>query len=169
MKDLKLILLVILLLLSSCGYHFEGGGYLNSDITLVAVEMIDNKSSETGVGVFFTNALIKEIVGKTDTKLVDDKTRADAVLQGKVNSITFDTLSRSTTEAVIDRRISASVDMQLVDNYGNVIWSVKSFITKDEYKVSEDEITDHSNRREALLRISTRTAERLVSKMTTNF
>jgi len=169
MKNLKLILSVLLFVLTSCGYQFQGGGYLNSDITHVAVEMMDNKSSATGAGVAFTNALIKEIVEKTDTKLVDDATKADAVLKGRVNSITFATLSRSTTESVVERRISAKVDMQLVDKDGQIVWSVKNLTSRDEYKVSEDKITDDSNKKDAVLKIATRNAEKAVIRMMNKF
>jgi outer membrane lipopolysaccharide assembly protein LptE/RlpB len=169
MKNLKLILSVLLFVLTSCGYQFEGGGYLNSDVTHVAVEMMDNKSSATGAGVAFTNALIKEIVLKTDTKLVDDATKADAVLKGRVNSITFATLSRSTTESVVERRISANVDMQLVDKDGQIVWSVKNLTTRKEYKVSDFNIADDSNKKDALVWISTRNAEKAIIRMVNKF
>jgi len=169
MKNLKLILSVLLFVLTSCGYQFEGGGYLNSDVTHVAVEMMDNKSSATGAGVVFTNALIKEIAEKTDTKLVDDATKAVAVLKGRVNSITFATLSRSTTESVVDRRISAKVDMQLVDKDGKIVWSVKNFTSREEYKVSKDKITDDSNKRDAVVKIATRNAEKVIIRMMNKF
>jgi len=169
MKNLKLILSVLLFVLTSCGYQFEGGGYLNSDVTHVAVEMMDNKSSASGAGVAFTNALIKEIVEKTDTKLVDDATKAVAVLKGRVNSITFATLSRSTTESVVDRRISAKVDMQLVEKDGQIVWSVKNFTTREDYKVSKDKITDDSNKRDAVVKIATRNAEKVVTRMMNKF
>ena len=168
MKNLKLILSVLLLVLTSCGYQFVGGGYLNSDVTRVAMGTMDNKSSETGAGVIFTNALIKEIMEKTDTKLVDD-TKAVAVLKGKINAITFATLSRSNTQAVVERRVSANVDMQLVDKDEQIIWSVKNFTSNEEYKVSEDKVTDESNKRDALDKIALRTAEKLVSRMMNNF
>jgi len=169
MKNLKLILSVLLFVLTSCGYQFEGGGYLNSDVTHVAVEMMDNKSSATGAGVVFTNALIKEIAEKTDTNLVDDATKAVAVLKGRVNSITFATLSRSTTESVVDRRISAKVDMQLVDKDGKIVWSVKNFTSREEYKVSKDKITDDSNKRDAVVKIATRNAEKVIIRMMNKF
>ena len=169
MKNLKLILSVLLFVLTSCGYQFEGGGYLNSDVTHVAVEMMDNKSAATGAGVVFTNSLIKEILEKTDTKIVDDTTKAVAVLKGRVNSITFATLSRSTTESVVDRRISAKVDMQLVDKDGKIVWSVKNFTSREEYKVSKDKITDDSNKRDAVVKIATRNAEKVIIRMMNKF
>ena len=169
MKNLKLVLFVLLFVLTSCGYQFEGGGYLNSNVTHVAVEMMDNKSAATGAGVVFTNTLIKEILEKTDTKIVDDTTKAVAVLKGRINSITFATISRSTTESVVARRISANVDVQLVDKDGQIVWSVKNLTSREEYQVSKDKITDDSNKRDAVVKISIRNAEKVVLRMMNKF
>ncbi|NOX34026.1 MAG: hypothetical protein GXP56_09865 [Deltaproteobacteria bacterium] len=171
MKNLKWLLSVCVLVfmfLASCGYHFEGGGYIKNDVTRVAVDALKNKSSETGAGITFTNALIREIIQKTDTKVVDES-HASAVLKGKVNAITFATLSRSTTESVIARRVTASVDLKLIGRDGKTIWSVRNFTSYEDYNVSEDMITDETNRKEAVDKIATRIAEKLISKMLINF
>jgi outer membrane lipopolysaccharide assembly protein LptE/RlpB len=171
MKNLKLITILLLFtsaLFASCGYQFEGGGYINSDVTHVAVEMMDNKSSETGADIKFTNALIKEIMEKTDTKITDTS-KAIAILKGKINSITFATLSRSTSESVMERRVTANVDIQLFNKDGKIIWAVKNFSSNEDYKVSDDSITDESNKAEAVNKISIRMAEKIVSKMMNNF
>ena len=168
MKNFKFFLFVFLLIPVSCGYQFEGGGYINNDVVLVAVKMLENKTSEPQADIIFTNALIKEIMEKTDTKIVDEP-RASTVLKGRINAITFATLSRSTTESVIERRITASVDIKLINQDGQIIWAVKNFTSDEEYKVSEDKITDESNKRAAVEKISIRIAEKLVSKMLNNF
>ncbi len=169
MKNLKLILSVLLFVLTSCGYQFEGGGYLNSDVTHVAVEMMDNKSAATGAGVVFTNTLIKEILEKSDTKIVKDTTKAVAVLKGRINSITFAAFSRTTTESVVARRVSASVDMQLVDKDGQIVWSVKNLTSREEYQVSEAKVADDSHKRDAVVKIAKRNAEKVVLRMMNKF
>ena len=169
MKNLKFIWSIFLFSLASCGYQFDGGGYINNDVTRVAVEIMENKSSETGAGITFTNALIQEILQKTDTKVVDES-RATAVLKGTVRSITFTTLSRASTESVIERKVFATVDLKLINKDDDaVIWSVKDFKSDDEYTVSADKITDESNKKEAVDRIAARSAEKLVGKMLVNF
>ena len=171
MKNLKWILVVSLFVLAffvSCGYRFEGGGYIKDDVTRVAVKTLENKSSETGAGITFTNALIREILQKTDTKVVDEAS-ATAVLEGTIKAITFATLSRSTTESVVERRVAATVDLKLTNKDGEVIWSVKDFTSYEEYTVSEDRIIDETNKREAVEKIATRSAEKLISKMLINF
>jgi outer membrane lipopolysaccharide assembly protein LptE/RlpB len=169
MKNLKWILCVVLMVfLAACGYQFEGGGYINKDVTRVAVKAFKNNSSETGAGIAFTNALIQEILQKTDTKVVHES-RASVFLQGTINGITFATLSRSTTESVIERRVSATMDLNLVNKDGEVIWSVKDFTSNEEYKVSSDQIIDESNKRMAVNKIAVRSAEKLISRLMINF
>jgi outer membrane lipopolysaccharide assembly protein LptE/RlpB len=171
MKNSKWILSVCLFAVTffvSCGYQFEGGGYIKNDVTIVAVKVLENKSSETGAGLTFTNALVREILQNTDTK-VGDESRATAVLKGTITAIKFITLSRSTTESVIERRVSAIVDLKLTNNNGEVIWSVKNFTSHEEYTVSEDKIIDESNKREAVDKIAKRNAEKLVSRMLIDF
>ena len=168
MKNLNLFLMIFLFILVSCGYKFEGGGYIQDDISHIAVEMMDNRSSETRAGIVLTNAIIKEITGKTNTKIAGDS-KAVAVLKGRINSITFATLSRATTESVIERKVTANVDIQLVNNSGKIIWAVKNFVLYEDYKVSDNTIADEINKADAVDRISIRTAEKIVSKMMNNF
>ena len=160
--------MIFLFILVSCGYKFEGGGYIQNDISHIAVEMMDNRSSETRAGIVLTNAIIKEITGKTNTKIAGDS-KAVAVLKGRINSITFATLSRATTESVIERKVTANVDIQLVNNSGKIIWAVKNFVLYEDYKVSDNTIADEINKADAVDRISIRTAEKIVSKMMNNF
>jgi hypothetical protein len=152
----------------SCGYRFEGGGYLKETVKRVAVQVFKNQSTETGADLTFTNALIQEIIEKTDTRVVDEQS-ADTIIRGVVKSITFDTLSRSTTESVLERRVSATVDAQLVNKEGDIIWSVAGFAVKEDYTVSENQLTDDSNKKQAVEKIASRTAEKLVSKLLVNF
>ncbi|MCP4719080.1 MAG: hypothetical protein GY860_06440 [Desulfobacteraceae bacterium] len=158
----------LIALVTSCGYHFEGGGYINEDVTRVAVEVFENKSSETRAGMSFTNELIREIQEKTDT-IVVDSSKATRKIMGTVNSITFSTLSRSSSESVVERQVKALIDVQLIGPEGDIIWSVKNFSSTEPYTVAEDTVNDENNKRDAVDKIALRSAERLVSKLLSNF
>jgi outer membrane lipopolysaccharide assembly protein LptE/RlpB len=152
----------------SCGYHFQGGGYLNKNIATVAVDVLENKSSAARAGVVFTNALIREILQESDTKVVDQP-GADTILRGKIKSITFTTLTRSTTESVVSVRVSAVVDLTLTDKDGGLIWSVKDFSSYEDYDVASDKVTDDDNKEEAVEKIANRNAEKFVVRMLVDF
>lgn len=154
--------------LNACGYKFEGGGYINGDVRSVAVEIFKNNSSESSAGISFTNALKNEIIQKTSTQVVDE-TGGDTTLTGAVNAISFSVLSRSSSENVVERRMTASVDAKLTDSAGSVLWSIRNFSWSEDYRVSEDSIADESSKRQAVEVLAQRTAEKLVSKMVNRF
>ncbi len=157
-----------LMLGSACGYRLAGGGLINNDVARVSVAIFGNKTSESRAGISFTNELIREITAKTDTIVVgaDSATRK---ITGTVQSITFSTLSRSSSEDVTEREVTAMVDVVLTDAGGKVLWSVKSFSASESYKVSSSGVDDEANKREAVDLIAERVAERLVSQMTNDF
>jgi len=164
----RFLMICLFFFIAACGYQFEGGGYINKDVTRVAVRVLENKTSETGADVIFTNALIREILQKTDTKVVDEAT-ATAVIEGTVKSVTFAALSRATVESVIERGISATMDIQMVNKDGKVIWSAMDLSSTESYATSQDKAADEGNKGTALEKIATRSAERIVSRMLSNF
>jgi len=170
MKNLKWILAVLMIMgmITACGYHFEGGGYLKNNFKRVYVQILTNRTSETGAETVFANALVREILQKTDTRVVDNAENVP-VLEEAIKSVTFETLSRSSSESVVERRVSAMVDLKLVDADGETVWSVTDFSWHEEYNVSADKITDEANKKQALEKIAVRIAEKLVGRMQNNF
>lgn len=158
----------MIFLAGSCGYQFEGSGYIHKDVTRVAVAVFENKSSETTAGASFTNEVIREILEKTDT-LVVDPDQATRQITGTINSITFSSLSRTSIETVVERQVTARVDVQLLGPDGKILWSVKNFSSREDYATSRDEVNDAANRQEAIEKIARRSAQQIVSQMLTNF
>ena len=163
-----MVTVVLTVLFSGCGYSLVGGGYLDENVTQVAVELFENKSSESRAGISFTNELIREIQTKTDTEVVD-VAKSTRKISGTIKAITFATLSRSNTETVVERQVTAVMDVKLVGPDGGIIWSVKDFSANESYQVSSNTVGDEANKREAVDKIALRSAERIVSQMMSNF
>ena len=163
-----LMVVSFLMIGPGCGYRLDGGGFIDNDVTRVSVAVFENKSTESRAGISFTNELIREITAKTDTIVVGG---GDAIrkISGTVQSITFLTLSRSSSEDVTEREVKAVVDVVLTGAEGKVLWSVKNFSATESYKVSNSSVDDEANKREAIDLIAERVAERLVSQMTNDF
>lgn len=155
-----------------CGYRLEGGGFINNDVTRVSVAIFENKTTESRAGISFTNELIREITAKTNT-IVVEADNATRKISGTVQSITFSTLSRSSSENVTEREVKAKVDVVLTGAGGKILWSVKNFSATESYQVSDKvsgiTVDDEANKREAVDLIAERVAERLVSQMTNDF
>jgi outer membrane lipopolysaccharide assembly protein LptE/RlpB len=155
-------------LVASCGYKFSGGGLLPGKTKFVAVEMFENKSSETGAEIIFANALSVELMEKSDSQVVDFE-KADAVFIGLVKSVSISTLTRTSADTVIERKVSAVIDLKMVDKEGQVLWFVKDFQGREEFRVTTVNITDMASRTEALQEIAERIAQKVVSRMLDDF
>jgi outer membrane lipopolysaccharide assembly protein LptE/RlpB len=162
------LMALLVLLVSACGYRLEGGGHLHPGVARVGVTVFENRSAQTYAGVYFTNEMIREIQDRTDTQVVDPD-HAVFLVKGAIRGITFSTLSRSSTETVTERRITAVVDVQLLDADNAVLWSVSNFTATESYVVAPDKANDEAKIREGVEIIAQRAAERIVSQMAANF
>jgi len=169
MKLIHFFMLIgLIAMVGACGYRLEGGGYINQGVSQVAVTVFENRSSETRAGVSFTNQLVQEIQAKTDTVVVDVG-RTTRKIVGVVNSITFSALARTSTETVVERQVTAVVDIQLVGPGGEIIWSVKNMVATESYQVKSNRVDDTASKQKAIDKIARRTAERVISQMMNNF
>ena len=169
MKNLLLVIsILVLIFVTSCGYKFAGGGLLPGKTKFVAVKMFENKSSETGAENIFANALSNELMEKSDSQVVDFE-KADAYFSGIVKSVSISTLTRTSADAVIERKVSAVIDLKMIDKDGELLWFVKDFQGREEFQVTTENITDMALRTLALEKIAERIAQKVVSRMLDDF
>ena len=76
-----IVYISFVVLFVSCGYKFDGVGYVRDNISLISVKVLDNNTSQANAQIAFTNSLIQEIIEKSNTKVVDINS-AQAVLDG---------------------------------------------------------------------------------------
>jgi outer membrane lipopolysaccharide assembly protein LptE/RlpB len=83
-----LLVPVLTLSLSACGYHVAGHStVLPTTIHTIAVPAMENKSTTFKVEQVLTSATIHEFLAKTNYKIISDPNGGDAVLTGKVLSL----------------------------------------------------------------------------------
>lgn len=162
------LFLAMVFIVSGCGYRLSNGGALPGHVTRVAVTMFQNRSFETGAETIFTAALIKELVQKSDAMVVD-KSKADAVISGTIRSITINALARTSDDTVVERQVSAVLDLDLIDTKGKILWSVHNFSASDVFTVASSNVLDESSKREAIGKIATRVSERIIGRMRDQF
>jgi outer membrane lipopolysaccharide assembly protein LptE/RlpB len=127
---LLLIAFAAAALLAACGYQFAGSGPFPYGVKKVAVEVLVNRTRETGLENTITNDLIYEL-NRNGQVQVTDTEKADAILRGTIEKLTIRSVSRSqilTTEA---ERVFVQVDLELVRPSGEVLWKGKG-IKEDE-------------------------------------
>lgn len=167
MMRMTLSALAAALLVAGCGYQFQGTGSLPGSTETVFVRLLKNRTSETGIENVFTSSLIYEL---TRNQRAADEERADALLTGEIASVSTDTISRTGTTTSVERRVRATVNLELADRDGAVIWKARGISANEAYAVDSDsKARTDQNRREALTKLAQRMAENIYSRMTDDF
>lgn len=172
----KLAVLMIFYLFTSCGYTLQGGGKLPGNVKTVSVELFKNKSSQSSAEVIFANALIEELMRSSNVKVLENSVdqnyqvdRADAIISGTINSISFDALARTSVDSVYKRGVRAVVNIEMKSRSGEVLFSVNNFKESESYTVSKDNTVDEAVVNSAVDKIARSVARRFVSQMTDDF
>jgi outer membrane lipopolysaccharide assembly protein LptE/RlpB len=164
----RLVVLLCCLSVGACGYRFSGGGDLPNGIRKISVIVLENRTGETGFENVVTNDLIYEFT-RSGKASITDKNVADAVLSGVIQSMREDTVSRQTEQTSLERRVTISVDLRLVDADGEVLWAVKGLSANETYDVESDKLATELRKEIALAKLSKRFAEKVYSSMTDDF
>lgn len=162
------ILVILVILLGSCGYRFVTGGLLPGKIKTVAVKVFENNSFYSGAENAFTNALIQEIIQNSGTRVVSvDK--AQAVISGTIRSVTFSGLSRTALDQVLERRVVAVIDIEMTDETGEVVWQLKNYKGVEDSTVSSENVSDEASKKETINKAALKMAQKIVGKMLDDF
>lgn len=85
---MRVLLLVLLSSLVSCGYSFQGSGsILPDDVKSIDIKVAENNTTETGLGVRFTEKLRSRFERYGAVEVVDPGEEADAELVTSILSV----------------------------------------------------------------------------------
>lgn len=157
-----------MLIVSGCGYGFQSRGPVEGNVKTVHVALFENKSFETGAEKIFTSALINEVMDRSTTDVVDEE-NAEAVFKGTIKSVSLRALTRNTDGSVKERRVSATIDLELVAEGGQVLWSVYDYTKSEDFSAEADNITNMESRSESITEIADSMAEALLGRMIDDF
>jgi outer membrane lipopolysaccharide assembly protein LptE/RlpB len=158
----------IAIFLTACGYHFSGSGSLPEKVQTVAVDMLKNRTTETGLENIITNDLINEFVRKGRSVEKNSK-KADAVLSGVIESSRITTISRQAQQSAVARQVQLAVSLKLTSRDGRVIWSASGISDYEAYNVGADSYATDINKRQAIQTLSQRLVEKVYNRLTENF
>jgi len=164
------IALIVFLALAACGYHFKGAGLsVPEGVDTIAVTLLENRTSESGIETVFTSDLVYEFTRSKVLRVVDKNT-ADAVLGGIIKSIGVQTISHAADYSSDERRVTITLNLSLMSRDGGVLWSDTALSDQEEYKVfPDDKFSTDRNRREAIETISERVAEKVHHRILQGF
>ena len=153
----------------TCGYRFAGSGELPDNIESIFIEVFKNSTSKAGIERVVTNQVIFEFTRQRKNSLASDATNADATLKGVIKKIRTKTISRRGTEVANQREVIMTIDLSLINQSGDVIWTAKALSDRQAYDVSDSKLENDRNESLAIARLSERISERIFSRLTDDF
>ena len=171
MNKVKIIAAFFLcaLITYACGYRFAGSGELPDNIERIFIEVFENSTSKAGIERVVTNQLVFEFTRQREKILASDATNADATLKGVIKKIRTKTISRVGTEVANQREVIMTIDLRLINQSGDVIWTAKALSDRQAYDVSDSKLENDRNESLAIALLSERISERIFSRLTDNF
>ena len=153
----------------ACAYRFAGSGELPDNIEKIFIEVFKNSTSKAGIERVVTNQLVFEFTRQREKILANDATNADATLKGVIKKIRTKTISRVGTEVANQREVIMTIDLRLINQNGDVIWTAKGLSDRQAYDVSDSKLENDRNESLAIAILSERISERIFSRLTDNF
>lgn len=141
-----LVSVVIFLQLMGCGYTFSGGGsVLPPEIKRVAIPLVENSSTETGLTTVVTEALRDQFERYGVLTVVEESQEADAVLNARILKVRRAT---STVSARDDGALQQDTSMVLAAELrrtdGPVLWRNKRIVVTKVFATSSDTVVTSS-------------------------
>lgn len=154
-----LVLAVILLLQTGCGYSLTGRHSSPVSGRSLHVAMFANRTYQPNVDGELRKALLTEIASKT-AGIVSENT-AELHLTGEIESLTIDSSAFSSQDKAMLYRLAFSVQARLVEaRSGKVIWQGKETVI-DNYPATADLALQRNSRDAAIKAVCSEMARRL--------
>ncbi len=163
-----LIAVLLLSVLTSCGYHAATSGrssHLPASVTTIYVPGFANKTTTYHIDYLLTASVVRELEQRTRYKVVlQSDADADASLFGTVLSeqtspLTYDSKTGRASSALVI--VNASV--KLIDRQGRVLYANPSYTFREQYQVSRELSSFFEEESPALDRLARDFGRQLVS------
>lgn len=141
------LLLSLLLALSACGYAFQGSGtVLPADIKTIAIRVAENQTTETGLGLNFTEKLQSRFERYGAVQVVDPDEDADAELITKILSIETSVQDvTSDTDIELEQDITLTIFAELRRSNGQVLYRNPQLKSRESFASVSDVVVTSSS------------------------
>jgi len=165
-----ILLMTVLSLGTSCGYHFTGeGAGPRPGLRNIAIPVFENDTSEPDLGSIFTSALRKEFITKGNLQVVPLE-QAEAIFRGRVTNISTSAVAHREAEQTIQFRLYVTVEIRCVEvSSGKVLWQDPHFSYYQTFIQGADPNVAFDNRRATLEYLAQQMSIRIHDRFLSNF
>jgi len=165
-----ILLPLVILLLSGCGYRLQGRvDTLPGDVRYLYVELFSNKTYEPFLENSVTNEVVERFARHRQLEIVEEPVRAEAILGGRIVKYKNSALSydRNDKTAEYRSRMTVRAELRRADN-GEVLW--KGTVSwREDYSTSRDKTVQEDREQAAIQVVSERVADEIFSRVIDNF
>ena len=158
---IKLSILLMFLLLNSCGYSFNKRSFLPETIQSICIDILDRGYLEPGFERVLTHELINELLR---IKMYNGS-NCDAFLKGEITNIKTDAASHTNTGRTSEKRIHVNVNLKLIDKSGKRIMLFNDIVDSQTYDIDPDKEEDQFIKLRSLEKISKRIAKKIIRQI----
>lgn len=168
---MKQLALVLLTLLSGCGYALVGrSNFLDPSIKTIEVPAFVNRTTRVELEQRVTQAVSEELVSRGRLQLVTASNQADIILRGSIDSFGIYPVAFEQGRAT-QYQISITAKIELVDhrNEDKVLWKNDQYRFTENYEVNLATTDAFDQESRAIREIAVRFAESLVANLLEGF
>ena len=168
---MRIISVLLLLLLSGCGYHTPGASdtWVGGEARTLYVQLFDNQTIEPYLENYITDALIAELAVSRLFELTENPDKADVRLAGNVKTFTDSAVSYGNSDQITEYSATMAVAVRLLDkNNSDIIWQ-RSLTRSEDYLATINKNLQLEGQRRAAIRVSQRLAEDIYASMLNSF
>lgn len=163
-------LVLLLLLLSGCGYQFERpAGTWQGTAPLLYVELLDNRTTRAFLENEATTQVVERFGRSRRFQVTEDPARAQLVLGGRLDSYGTTAVAYNQADDILVYRaqLTAAVALSRQDN-GKILW--KGQLTEtEEFSASNDRALQQVNEKGAIRRLCQLLADDLFARVSDDF
>jgi len=132
-----LFLVMMTVLTAGCGTYSASSGRVDQSIKKVAVEYLENRTSQPDIGVAFTELIIEAIRDDNTLKVVNTEA-ADSVIEGVVTQYRLRQAGISQEQQVDEYQVQIAVELTFrVKESGEMIFSKQRFTGVGTYYLND--------------------------------
>lgn len=164
-----LIPLLLVFLISSCGYRLRGHQELREDLRSVAILSFANKTFESRIENDLFNALVDEFARSKNLRVVAAK-NADLLVNGTIIAVESYSISYSPDDKAFEYRVVMTLNVEVSEaRTGQVFWQRSAMQEVEEFKATDEPFTIDRRKQAALKRLCQVLAENIHDGLFTDF
>lgn len=154
----------------ACGYKSTASARRDLGVRTLAIQPLDNVTTTFEIETFVRRALVHAFVEASPFRVIDDPSRADAVLSGAVTSVSANPVIFRDSSLGSTFLVRMRADIALQDRRtGRILFSQNGFIFREQYQINTDVQEFFSEQNPAFRRVAEDFANSVVATIVDGF